>query len=156
MQPVRTIRAVERADLAAVRAVLVDTWHDTYDDEMGAAEVTAITDSWHAIERLVAEIGRANHRFLLVESGTEIVATGSSSLALDVVTVQRIYVHPRHQGAGHGAALLDALLVGLGSPTRVELNVAVHNARAIAFYERHGFAIAGRPDDEHFAMHRGC
>ncbi len=146
-------RPVEPRDLEAVRAVLVETWHATYDATMGVERVTAITDDWHSIENLATEIGRAEHRFMLVEVGDEIVATGSADLVGDVATVQRLYVRPRHQGGGHGAELLAALVDGW-EHTRVELKVAVHNARAIAFYERHGFAIVGRPDDEHFAMRR--
>jgi ribosomal protein S18 acetylase RimI-like enzyme len=149
----RVIRSVEPPDLEAVRVVLVDAWHDTYDATLGVERVTEITDSWHAIEALATEIGRPEHRFMLVESGGEIVATGSADRAGDVVTLQRLYVRPVHQGAGHGAVLLDAL-VGHWPHARVELKVATHNARAIAFYERHGFVLAGRPDDEHFAMRR--
>jgi RimJ/RimL family protein N-acetyltransferase len=48
--------------------------------------------------------------------------------------------------AGVGSALLDAALDwarGAGV-TRVALSVLPHNAPALAFYERHGFAVEGR------------
>lgn len=150
----RTIRLVESRDLDGVRSVLVETWHATYDATMGVERVTEITDDWHSIENLATEVGREHHRFMLVERDGEIVATGSSDLRGDVLVLQRLYVHPRDQGAGHGAVLLDALLRDWGPIARVELKVAIQNTRAIAFYERHGFAIVGRPDDEHFAMRR--
>jgi len=147
------VRRVEAGDLEAVRRVLVDTWHHTYDASLGAARVTEITDSWHSIESLRSELGRPAHAFLLVEQGGDVVATGFASRAGDLVIVRRLYVLPQHQGAGHGAALLDALIAEVGPGTAVELEVAVTNARAIAFYEARGFRLGERRADD-FVMRR--
>ncbi|MEM6373516.1 MAG: N-acetyltransferase [Pseudomonadota bacterium] len=56
------------------------------------------------------------------------------------------FVQPKAQGAGAADALMHALIAA-GSALGVwqfELFVAQDNARAIAFYRRHGFAKAGR------------
>ena len=43
------VRSASERDLAAVRALLVETWHATYDPIYGAERVTAITDDWHSM-----------------------------------------------------------------------------------------------------------
>jgi ribosomal protein S18 acetylase RimI-like enzyme len=151
----RCVRPVEVQDLEAVRRVFVDTWHHTYDGVLGAARVTEITDSWHAIASLRGEIGRAAHAFLLAETAGAIVAAGSASRAGDVVTVRRLYVLPAYQGSGFGATLLAALVQAVGPAARVELNVAATNGRAIAFYEARGFTVGGRDGDD-LVMQRDC
>lgn len=150
----RRIRPVEARDLEAVREVLVETWHYTYDAIMGAARVSEITDSWHSIANLRGEIDRPACAFLLVEAEGAIVATGSASRAEDIVIVHRLYVHPIQQGRGFGTALLDALITHLGPAQQVQLNVAAANTRAIAFYEQRGFAISATDGDD-VVMRRG-
>jgi len=39
------VRTVGAHDLEAVRALLMETWHATYDGIYGAAKVTEITDA---------------------------------------------------------------------------------------------------------------
>ena len=67
--------------------------------------------------------------------------------------MHRLYVKPAHQKAGHGVAVLDALIAQLGPASAVELEVAVTNAYAIRFYEARGFAVAARRGDD-FVMRR--
>jgi ribosomal protein S18 acetylase RimI-like enzyme len=144
-----TIRPVEERDLQAVRAVLVETWHATYDAVLGAARVTEITDDWHSIAALERESGpRPAYAFLLLEDDGATVATASASRRGDTVVVLRLYVLPAHQRRGHGTALLDALVARLGPTAHVELDVAATNAPAIAFYERRGFVVRARDGDD--------
>ncbi len=48
------VRTASERDLVAIRALLVETWHATYDAIYGAAKVTEITDEWHSIASLRA------------------------------------------------------------------------------------------------------
>jgi GNAT superfamily N-acetyltransferase len=57
--------------------------------------------------------------------------------------VDHLYVHPDRHGRGHGAALLTA---AQAASDRLRLWVFQRNARAIAFYEAHGFAIVESTD----------
>ena len=52
------VRSAGERDLAAVRALLVETWHATYDAIYGAERVAAITDSWHSMGSLKARLTR--------------------------------------------------------------------------------------------------
>jgi ribosomal protein S18 acetylase RimI-like enzyme len=56
-----------------------------------------------------------------------------------------MYVRESHRGGGAAAALMDGLLAAAAAlVSQVELNVVADNARAVAYYERHGFAEIGR------------
>ncbi|MCA9706762.1 MAG: GNAT family N-acetyltransferase [Myxococcales bacterium] len=147
-----TIRPVTDADLDAVRRVLVETWHATYDAIMGAERVTAITDDWHAVDRLRRQVDRPQAPFLLVEaSDGAVIATGSAHREGEVAHVDRLYVRPDQHGRGVGTALLDALLRDAGAAARVELRVQQRNDGALAFYRRRGFSIV-RPEDDDWVM----
>lgn len=62
------------------------------------------------------------------------------------VELSKIYVHPRAQGTGVASALMRAALDAaptLGEGLTVWLGTNVLNARAQAFYRKHGFAVVG-------------
>jgi ribosomal protein S18 acetylase RimI-like enzyme len=158
MQGVVT-REATQADVPAVRRLLVDTWHATYDHLFGAERVTAITDDWHSEDRLAQALGRADHRFLVAEAEHVILATASSTLKSGGrLTLDRLYVDPRAHGAGIGTLLLAAAIAGWPALRRIDLEVEPRNAPAIAFYRRHGFVPEGRPKSgcvtEHLIMRR--
>ncbi|MCP8939853.1 GNAT family N-acetyltransferase [Alsobacter sp. SYSU M60028] len=144
------VRPARAADLPAVRAVLVETWHDTYDTLFGAESVTAITDDWHSPANLAAELDRAGHRFLVAERDGVIVGTGSATDRGDgLVWLDRLYVAPAVQRAGAGAALLDALAGAFPQADRWQLEVEARNEKGLAFYLRHGFADTGERGGSH-------
>lgn len=152
-------REASLADVPAVRRVLVDTWHATYDHLFGVERVTAITDDWHSEQRLSAAVGRPGHRFLVAEADGVILATASSTLhAQGRLTLDRLYVDPRVQGAGVGTLLLASAISGWPEVRRIDLEVEPRNAPAIAFYRRHGFVPDPGPKSgcvvEHVIMRR--
>ena len=60
--------------------------------------------------------------------------------------LQAVFVRPVRQGSGLGDRLMaaaEAQARGAGV-LQMELYVAAENARALRFYERHGFRVAGR------------
>lgn len=63
----------------------------------------------------------------------------------DAVQLHHLYVDPRHHAAGVAAVLLDWALDRARSRgnTAMLLTVPEENERAIRFYEKHGFALAG-------------
>jgi putative acetyltransferase len=64
-------------------------------------------------------------------------------IARDDDEIDHLYVRPDHHGRGHGTALLT---IAQSTRDRLELWVFQRNARAIAFYEAHGFAIVASTD----------
>lgn len=152
-------REASLADVPAVRRVLVETWHATYDPLFGAERVTAITDDWHSETRLASAIGRPGHRFLVAEADGVILATASSTLhAEGRLRLDRLYVDPRAQGAGIGTLLLASAIAGWPDLRRIDLEVEPRNAPAIGFYRHHGFVPDPGPKSgcvvEHLMMRR--
>lgn len=66
-------------------------------------------------------------------------------VGVPVAELARLYVARPWQGRGVAAALLDAARRSAADAGAGALWLAVYqrNARAVAFYERHGFAVAG-------------
>jgi ribosomal protein S18 acetylase RimI-like enzyme len=139
--PPPVIRPAVEADLTAVRACLVDTWHATYDALYGLDEVTRLTNSWHAIPVLRSQLADRANIFLVAECNDVIAATALLQLSdPGLAKLLRLYVSPAHQGQTIGAKLLTASLCTVPVGTRIRLEVARANRRAIAFYERRGFS----------------
>ncbi len=59
------------------------------------------------------------------------------------VELKRIYALARWHGSGLGAALLDRVIAAFADAPRLVLGVYRGNARAIAFYRKHGFDEIG-------------
>lgn len=139
------IRPAAATDIPAVRALLEETWHATYDALLGREVVTDITRRWHAEEVLAAEIGRSGQVFLVADVDGQIAGTASAKLdAAAGVDLNRLYILPHYQGRGLGKALLDAVLAAFPAARVVSLEVHSNNTPAIAFYERAGFVGLSR------------
>lgn len=138
------IRPATEADLPGVRACLVETWHATYDPIFGAAEVTAITNDWHSIEALRANLQVPESVFLVAGDAAAITGTVSARmLEPGLVRLGRLYVLPSAQRRGLGAALLGAVTAAFPNLRCLRLEVEPRNLSAIAFYEAQGFMCTG-------------
>lgn len=136
------IRDAEAADVPAVRALLVETWHATYDGIYGWRRVAEITNAWHSLENLRGQLGRDEGVFLVALVGEEVIATASARLERDgAALLTRLYVLPTWQGVGIGRTLLQVALARFPKAPVARLEVESQNEPAIAFYERMGFFL---------------
>jgi ribosomal protein S18 acetylase RimI-like enzyme len=136
------IRDAEAADLPAVRALLVETWHATYDGIYGWQRVAEITNAWHSLDNLSAQLGRESGAFLVALVGSEIIATASARIEQDrAALLTRLYVLPTYQGIGIGRTLLQVTLACFPHAPVARLEVESQNEPAIVFYERMGFFL---------------
>ena len=136
------IRDAEAADLPAVRALLVETWHATYDGIYGWQRVAEITNAWHSLDNLAAQLGRESGAFLVALVGSEIIATASARVERDrAALLTRLYVLPTYQGIGIGRTLLQVTLACFPHAPVARLEVESQNEPAIVFYERMGFFL---------------
>jgi N-acetylglutamate synthase-like GNAT family acetyltransferase len=130
-----------RDDLDSVRALLVETWHDTYDEVYGAARVSEITDEWHSLEALSRGLDRPDQAFLVAETEGALAGTASATFGGDrLIVLNRLYVRPERQGRGVGTALLGACVAQFPQGRLVRLEVELGNAKGRAFYARRGFS----------------
>jgi ribosomal protein S18 acetylase RimI-like enzyme len=140
------VRTVSERDLPAIRVLLVETWHATYDAIYGPERVTAITDDWHSIRSLKERLAKPNSEFLVADDGKAIGGMAFAAAVGEgkIVVLHQLYVAPSRQGAGIGAMLLQEIEGSFPSADVIRLEVEEANARAVDFYRAHGFAEAGR------------
>ena len=143
------IRAATPDDIAAIRALLVETWHHTYDAILGADFVTDATDRWHAPDILAAQAASPEAAFLVAAQNCMLTGHAyAHPLADGTLRLSRLYVRPAAQRNGVGEALLAAALARFPAASRVSLEVEARNAKGIAFYARHGFTVIGEIAEE--------
>ena len=127
-----TLRPYAAADEDAAIALWLRTWQQAYPDIDFSARLTWWRERWR--DELVAQA-----QIVVAESAgamTGFVTVDPKTLYLD-----QIVVAPEAWGSGTAEALLaEARRL---SPRGLDLQVNQDNARAIRFYEKHGFAITG-------------
>jgi ribosomal protein S18 acetylase RimI-like enzyme len=139
------IRPASREDLGAVRDLLVETWHDTYDRLLGAEKVTEVTNSWHSVEALGRQLDLPGVSFLVAEdsAGTVVGHILANAQRPPTLVISRLYVRPSaHAVELAGRLLADALARHPGS-SELRLEVEAENAKGIGFYRRQGFEPVG-------------
>lgn len=142
------IRPARPEDIAAARALLVATWHATYDAIYGPEKVTEITGRWHSESALAAQLTVENAVFLNAYDHDQLVGTLFAAVQPDGdAMLNRLYVRPDVQGRGVGRMLFEAGMDALGDPAVVHLEVEPDNSGAVSFYERLGFEEAGMVAD---------
>jgi putative acetyltransferase len=131
-KPTATLRPYAGADEPAA----IELWRQTWQHAYPAIDFAARVDWW-----------RERWRSELVPSATIVVAEALGTL-VGFVTVNaasgyldQIVVAPQHWGAGIAEMLLDE--AKHLSPSGLALHVNQDNARAVGFYRKHGFAVAG-------------
>ncbi len=156
-QPAVTeVRRATAEDAAAIAAVHVRAWHAGYRGLLPAALLGAITPQlrerqWHS--RLS---GASGERVETLVAGDEAGTAGFCAYAapsrdldarVHTAEVAAFYVDPARWGSGVADALLEELLARLASPDgrwhELTLWMLDGNARAGAFYARHGFTADG-------------
>lgn len=141
------VRTAGERDLEAVRALLVETWHATYDGIYGTAKVTEITDEWHSVARLKQRLGEPNSEFLVADDGKAIAGVAFAQAQDETVKLRQLYVRPAMQGRGIGGMLLDEIEGCFPDARKVRLEVEPANERAVAFYLAQGFVETGTVSD---------
>jgi ribosomal protein S18 acetylase RimI-like enzyme len=140
------VRTAGPGDIEAVRALLLETWHATYDSIHGAETVDRLTGLWHASEALRERLDRPNAEFLIADDGETLggMAFAASTDDGKTVMLHQLYVRPGLQGRGIGSMLLDEVFESFPDAERIRLEVDAKNARAIAFYVAQGFLEVGK------------
>lgn len=129
-----TLRPYAPADQEATIALWQRTWQAAYP----AIDFAARVEWW-----------RARWRDELLPVATVVIAESDGQM-IGFVTVDpktgyldQIVIAPEAQGGGGAQALVDE--AKRISPSGLDLHVNADNARAMRFYEKHGFTVTG-PD----------
>lgn len=139
------IREAGSADVDAIVEIGHRTWPATY----AFAGPDYIADGlarWWSVAAI--EHSLRDTTTLVAEDDDKLLAVGNIDLRGPVPIIWKLYVVPESQGAGAGAALMEALLARApGRPVRLEY--AAGNARAARFYAARGFTELRREPGEH-------
>jgi L-amino acid N-acyltransferase YncA len=151
---VTVIRAATVDDAAAIAEAHVASWHAAYAgllpaEFLAAQSVESRTRRWREI---VATDGGV---MVVVDSGTvlgfaSIGPSRDADVTSQVGELNAIYLQPEAWSTGAGHALHEAAMEALATAGYAEATLWVldRNARAIRFYERHGWAPDGSAKDD--------
>lgn len=140
------VRTASERDLEKVRALLVETWHATYDTFYGVEKVNELTQRWHSLPALKARLGRKNAEFLVADDGREIGGMGYAAMSDTLpktAVLHQLYVLPRLQRQGIGRDIFAELETCFPDAERMRLEVEPQNLHALTFYRAHGFTQVG-------------
>jgi putative acetyltransferase len=127
-----TLRAYAPSDEDAA----IELWQRTWQETFPQIDFTARVAWWR--ERWRQELIPVAH---VVVAEREGVLTGFVTVDPDTLYLDQIVVAPEAWGSGIAQLLLDE--AKRQSPRGLDLLVNKDNARAIRFYEKHGFRYAG-------------
>ncbi|MHC1549316.1 GNAT family N-acetyltransferase [Phyllobacterium sp. K27] len=134
------VRSATKEDLSAVRDLLVETWHATYDDVYGVEKVNDITARYHSLEALKKQLAKPYSEFIIVDDGADILGMAYASQRDHKLSIlNQLYVHPQHQKKGVGSLLLAEVESAFPGVFTLQLEVIDKNQNAIEFYESRGF-----------------
>ncbi len=148
------IRSANADDVAAIRAVARETWHDTY-DELDATTIDRTVDDWYTDDSMPLEA--PGTIVLVAELDGEIVGFTHAVALSETADILRLYVHPDAQGEGIGTALHTQLLEAIErfDVERVRSLDFAFNDVSRAFYEGLGFEQTSKGtveiDGEHYS-----
>jgi putative acetyltransferase len=127
-----TLRRYRQSDEDSAVALWLRTWQAAYPQ----LDFVARLDWWR--QRWRDELLRFADVVIAESSGAMI---GFVTIDPKTFYLDQILVAPEHWRSGIGATLLEE--ARRLSPRGLDLDVNIDNARAIAFYKKHGFTIAG-------------
>ncbi|PDS78227.1 GNAT family N-acetyltransferase [Rhizobium sp. L43] len=144
------VRTAAERDLGKVRALLVDSFHATYDGIHGAARVGELIAHLFSPAALKARLVRKDAEFLVADDGRNIGGMGYAAMSealTKTVMLHLLYVSPALQRQGIGRDLFAELETCFPDAEIMRLEVEPRNAAAIAFYLSHGFTEVGRNEN---------
>lgn len=137
------VRPAVAADCPAIRAIVAQTWLDSYGPLVGRERVATMVETLLnplSLGKLVAD---SSAETPLVEMDGVPAATALARVEDHCLRVLRLYVLPQFQGRGLGPALLAWLAARQRADMPMRLEAASANHGALRFYAREGFVSIG-------------
>ncbi|MBX4895463.1 GNAT family N-acetyltransferase [Rhizobium bangladeshense] len=144
------VRTAGERDLEKVRALLVESFHATYDDLHGKTKVDHLIAHLFTPAALKARLGRRDAEFLVADNGRNIGGVGFAAMSqvlTKTVMLHLLYVSPSLKRQGIGRDIFAELETCFPDAEIMRLEVEPQNAAAIAFYQTHGFIEVGRNEN---------
>lgn len=141
------VRTAGERDLEAIKALLAEAWHVTYDAIYGPQRVNEITAEWHSMAALRARLTHPNSEFLVADDGESIAGVAFAAAVDDgkLVWLRQLYVRPEKQRNGIGTMLLEEVEQCFPEAHEIRLEVEKENTATVGFYRAWGFATIDTP-----------
>lgn len=161
--PVRgrwSLRLATPADAAGLARAAALFFADTFGPANRTEDIDSYLAETFSESRQLADLSAANTRFWLALDDADAIAgyvhlklaaplpQGASMTSTRPVEIARLYADRRWHGQGLGATLMQTSIEAAceWQADVLWLGVWERNERAIAFYKKHGFQIAGAQD----------
>ncbi len=140
------IRIATLDDLPTIRSLAYTIWPVVYKDIISAAQIEYMLDKAYAVESLVEQVSKRNHRFILIEENGITLGFASfsekSEEQKNIFRLHKLYLALNQHGKGLGKMLVEhtaAEAIAAGAEY-LELNVNRNNP-TVSFYRKLGFVI---------------
>ena len=138
-------RPAQLEDAPAIASIGRAAVPRTYEGVVTPTVVATVVDQLYTDEAVAASLAalaeEPNSRFLVAEVDREVVGFLHYDELGPEPELHRIYLRPDAIGSGVGTVLMEALHASLLPGAGYILLVVADNARAIAFYRRHGLVV---------------
>jgi len=144
------VRTAGERDLEKVRAMLIETWHATYDPLYGADKVNDLIGIFLTPALLKQRLERKDAEFVVADDGKQLGGMGYAALSEETAktaVLHMLYVRPSVQGQGVGRDIFAELETCFPDADRMRLDVEPENVAAIGFYKMLGFDEVGRNEN---------
>jgi diamine N-acetyltransferase len=145
-RPIR-IAPLEAEDVERLAALAREIWYAHYPAIIGTAQIEYMLSQRYGLEVVREELRREGLWWSKLMVGAEMAGFASYFLtgAAGEMKIDKLYVHPRHQGRGYGGLMIAHIreVARLRGCSRLVLAVNKRNQSAIGAYLKHGFHVAG-------------
>lgn len=137
-----TIRKATINDIESIRALAIETWHQTYRNIISAEQIEFMLGKFYAVSVISKQIEDPQHYMVVAAHNQEIHAYYHAFPQATALYISKLYVLPAIQQKKLGSLLLaHAVTTALSNHlSRLTLNVNRHNP-AVGFYTKFGFKI---------------
>lgn len=145
------VRTASERDLDKVRTLLAEGFHTAYAGFYGEAKVNDLVAHLFSPAALQARLAKKNAEFLVADNGKHIGGIGYAAVSEEMVktvVLHLLYVRPSLHRQGIGREIFAELETCFPDAEIMRLEVEPRNTTAIAFYHAHGFADAGRNEND--------
>ncbi|GAA4466104.1 GNAT family N-acetyltransferase [Nemorincola caseinilytica] len=137
------ITAAHTGHIPVIMAITHEVWPPTYVPIIGEAQVSYMLGLFYTPEALTRQITEDGHRFIIgYKEGRAVAFASYSAIEPCIYKLHKLYILPGMQGQGIGRGMIDHIVTEIRQKCMVaelRLNVNIHNAQAITFYNRYGF-----------------
>ena len=135
------LRPATPADIPELRSLAERIWRGSYATMLAPAQIDYMLEWMYAAGMIEAEMARGVAWHLALDRGSPVGYLAITQHDATTAELNKLYLLPGLQGAGHGQDLLDRALAIAAARgcTAMRLRVNKTNARALKAYDRAGF-----------------